>query len=93
MTPFPFDEAPAAPATPYDPLRLCVYTTVALLAWALGPWAVMAFAGLGVAGYARAYRRGLTRSRCKLGDTRLVVAYLAAAFALAAFAAVRGWVG
>ena len=90
MTPFPFDEPAPAPAAPYDPLRLCVYTTVALLAWALGPWAVMAFAGLGVAGYVRAYRRGLARSRCKLGDTRLVVAYLAAVFLIAAVVGVRG---
>jgi hypothetical protein len=70
--------APAGPATPgtYDPLRLCVYTTVALLAWLTGPVAVTFFAGLGLAGYVRARRAGLTRSKCLLRDTRLVIAYL-----------------
>ena len=65
-----------APAKPYDPLRLCVYATVALLAWILGPVAVLGFAGLGFAGYWRARRAGLTRSKCLLRDTRLVLAYL-----------------
>jgi hypothetical protein len=66
---------PPAPA-PYDPLRLCVFATVALLAWLLGPVAVTFFAVLGAMGYVRARRGGLLRSRCKLGDTRLVIAYL-----------------
>ncbi|NUP01180.1 MAG: hypothetical protein HOV96_21040 [Nonomuraea sp.] len=61
---------------PYDPLRLCVYATVALLAWLLGPWAVLGFAALGFAGYWKARRAGLTRSKCLLRDTRLVLAYL-----------------
>lgn len=60
----------------YDPLRLCVYATVALLAWLLGPWAVLVFAALGFAGYLRARRGGLKRSKCVLRDTRLVLAYL-----------------
>ncbi|MEO3886870.1 hypothetical protein [Nonomuraea sp. B5E05] len=72
---------------PYDPLRLCVYATVALLAWLLGPWAVLGFAVLGFAGYWRARRAGLTRSRCLLRDTRLVLAYLAL-IGLAAIAAI-----
>ncbi|HEU4425128.1 MAG TPA: hypothetical protein VFR67_21580 [Pilimelia sp.] len=63
-------------ASPYDPLRLCVYATVALIAWALGAFAVLAFAALGFAGYWRARRAGLTRSKCVLRDTRLVLAYL-----------------
>jgi hypothetical protein len=63
-------------AAPYDPLRLCVYATVALLAWILGPVAVLGFALLGFAGYWRARRAGLTRSKCVLRDTRLVLAYL-----------------
>jgi hypothetical protein len=63
-------------SAPYDPLRLCVYATIALIAWLLGPWAVAAFAVLGFAGYWRARRNGLTRSRCLLRDTRLVLAYL-----------------
>ncbi|NJP93965.1 hypothetical protein HCN51_31780 [Nonomuraea sp. FMUSA5-5] len=73
--------------TPYDPLRLCVYATVALLAWLLGPWAVLGFAALGFAGYWRARRAGLTRSKCFLRDTRLVLAYLGL-IALAALAAI-----
>jgi hypothetical protein len=61
---------------PYDPLRLCVFATIALVAWLLGPVAVVLFAVLGAIGYVRARRAGLLRSRCKLGDTRLVIAYL-----------------
>ncbi|SPL94156.1 putative transfer protein SpdA [[Actinomadura] parvosata subsp. kistnae] len=72
---------------PYDPLRLCIYATVALLAWLLGPWAVLGFAALGFAGYWRARRAGLTRSKCFLRDTRLVLAYLGL-IALAAVAAI-----
>ena len=63
---------------PYDPLRLCVYATVALIAWVLGPLAVLGFAALGFAGYWRARRAGLKRSKCVLRDTRLVLGYLAA---------------
>jgi hypothetical protein len=62
---------------PYDPLRLCIFATIALIAWVAGPFAVVFFAGLGFAGYLRARRSGLLRSRCKLGDTRIVLAYLA----------------
>jgi hypothetical protein len=65
-------------ATPYDPLRLCVYATIALLTWILGPIAVVGFAVLGFVGYWRARRAGLTRSKCALRDTRLVLGYLAA---------------
>ncbi|MGR6913266.1 hypothetical protein ACU635_03305 [[Actinomadura] parvosata] len=72
---------------PYDPLRLCVYATIALLAWLLGPWAVLGFAALGFAGYWKARRAGLTRSKCFLRDTRLVLAYLGL-IALAAVAAI-----
>lgn len=60
----------------FDPLRLCVFATVALLGWVLGPWALLGFALLAVAGYARARHQGLLRSKCKLGDTRLVLLYL-----------------
>ncbi|WP_220457965.1 MULTISPECIES: hypothetical protein [unclassified Actinotalea] len=63
-------------AAPPDPLRLCVFATVALLGWVLGPWALLGFAVLAIVGYARARRAGLLRSRCKLGDTRLVLLYL-----------------
>lgn len=62
---------------PYDPLRLCVYATIAVVAWLVGPLAVIGFALLGFAGYWRARRTGLTRSKCVLRDTRVVLAYLA----------------
>jgi hypothetical protein len=74
---------------PYDPLRLCVYATIAALAWILGPIAVVGFAALGFAGYWRARRAGLTRSRCVLRDTRLVLTYLAV-LGLAGLAGI-GW--
>ena len=61
---------------PYDPLRLCVYATVALLAWLLGPVMVAVFAGLGLIGYIRARRAGLRHSKGALRDTRLGIAYL-----------------
>lgn len=64
-------------AAPFDPLRLCVFATVALLGWLAGPVALVVFAALGFVGYARARRAGLTRSKCLLRDTRLVLAYLA----------------
>ena len=62
----------------FDPLRLCVFATVALLGWLLGPVALVFFAGLGFVGYVKARRAGLLRSRCKLGDTRLVLVWLGA---------------
>ncbi len=68
-------DAPAA--APYDPLRLCVYATVALLGWLLGPLAAGGFALLGLVGYVRARRAGLQRSKCVLRDTRVVIGYLA----------------
>ena len=75
---------------PYDPLRLCVYATVALLAWLLGAWAVLAFAGLGLVGYVRARRAGLLRSNCVLRDTRLVIGYLAIIAVAAAASIMHG---
>jgi hypothetical protein len=69
-------EQDAQAAAPYDPLRLCVFATVALLGWVLGPWTLLGFSLLAVVGYARARRAGLLRSKCKLGDTRLVLLYL-----------------
>ncbi len=70
---------------PFDPLKLCVFATVALLGWLLGPWALLGFSLVAVLGYARARREGLLRSRCKLGDTRLVLLYLVVLAAGAAY--------
>ncbi len=86
-----YDETVGDPAPPFDPLRLCIYTTVAVIACLLGPIAVLAFSGIAIAAYARARRAGLLRSRCKLGDTRLVLLYLSVIAVLAA-AATPFWV-
>jgi hypothetical protein len=67
--------APPEPAA-FDPLKLCIFATVALLTWILGPIAVLGFALLGVRGYVRARRAGLTRTKCYLRDVRLTLLYL-----------------
>lgn len=79
------------PKTPvHDPLRLCIFTTIGLLAWLLTPPLVVAFfAGMGLWAYGKAYRGGLKTSKCILKDTRLVLAYLAILFAAGAFFTVR----
>lgn len=78
------------PGSVFDPIRFCVFTTVALLAWALSPpVTAMLMSGLGLWAYRRAWREGLRESRCFLRDARLVMAYLGAVFLLAAFFAVR----
>jgi hypothetical protein len=60
-----------------DPLPYCIYATVALIAWlASPPLAVAFFAGLGLRKYWRAWRAGLGKSDCLLGDPRRVMAYL-----------------
>jgi hypothetical protein len=73
-SPGPETDPPSPP--PFDPLRLCIFATVALLGWAAGPVALAVFAAVGFAGYWKARRRGLTKSKCYLRDTRLVLAYL-----------------
>lgn len=85
----PPESAPADEA-PFDPLKLCIFTTVALLGWATGPVAVLVFALVAFAGYWKAHQAGLTRSRCYLRDTRLVLIYLAA-LALAGVAGIVWW--
>ena len=89
----PQHERPLADDPPFDPLRLCVFATVALLAWILGPIAVALFAAVGFVGYLRARRAGLLRSRCKLGDTRLVLVYLAVLVAAGVAGAVWALMG
>ncbi len=64
-------------ARPYDPLKLCIFATIAALGWLLGPAALLLFAVLGFTGYWKAYRAGLTHSKCLLHDTRVVLGYLA----------------
>lgn len=78
----------------FDPLRLCIFATIALIAWVAGPFALMFFAALGFAGYVKARRAGLERSRCLLRDTRLVLTYLAllgASGLVGAYFTVKGW--
>lgn len=83
--PAAFDPARLPAPEPFDPLRLCIYTTVAALSWLLTPWlVVLFFSGIALVAYYRARRRGLVRSKCKLGDTRLVMAYLGVLFLAAA---------
>jgi hypothetical protein len=74
------------PAPSIDPLRYCVMTTVALLAWATGPWMVLVMAAIGLLAYGRAMRGGLTQSRCVLRYPWLVMTYLGLALLGAAAA-------
>lgn len=68
-------------ATSFDPVRFCAMTTVALIAWLLGPPAcVMIMSALGLWAYARAIRGGLRESRCVLKRPALVLGYLSIAF-------------
>ncbi len=74
----------------YDPIRFCIFTTVALIAWACGPpFAVMLMSGLGLWAYADAWHRGLRQSKCFLRDPRLIMAYLGTAFVLGLIFTVR----
>jgi len=74
---------------PFDPMRLCVYTSIALLAWIVSPPVmIMAMSALGIVGYVRAVRAGLTRSKCVLREPRLVLVYLGSAFVAGAAAIV-----
>ena len=79
----PADDA-SSPAA-YDPLRLCIFATIALLGWVGGPWVLAVFSAMGCAGYWKARRGGLLTSRCFLRDTRLVLTYLALLFAAAGY--------
>jgi hypothetical protein len=71
---------------------LCIYATIALLGWLAGPVALVVFAVVGAAGYWKARRAGLKRSRCFLRDTRVVLAYFALLIAAGAWGTYR-WLG
>ena len=74
---------------PFDPIRLCVYTTIALLAWIVSaPVMMLAMSALGLVAYRRAMRDGLTRSTCVLRKPRLVLFYLGSVFVAGAAAIV-----
>lgn len=82
------DLSPRKPV--HDPLRLCIFTTIGLLAWLLTPPLVVTwFGGMGLWAYTKAYRGGLKTSKCILRDTRLVLAYLGVAFLAGAFFTIR----
>ncbi len=75
----------------YDPIRFCIFTTIALIAWVVGPpFAVMVMSGLGLWAYATAWHQGLRRSKCLLRDPRLVMGYLGIAFVLGLVFSLRG---
>ncbi len=70
-------------STTFDPIRFCVFTTIALIAWICGPpLAVTIMSGLGLWAYANAWRQGLRQSKCFLRDPRLIMGYLGTAFVL-----------
>jgi hypothetical protein len=74
----------------FDPIRFCVFTTVALIAWVFGPpVAVALMSGLGLAAYWHAWRNGLRSTKCILRDPRLTMLYLGAAFVLGVVFAVK----
>jgi hypothetical protein len=92
----PAAEAEAEVAYPYDPLRLCVYATIALLGWLAGPVTLIVFSVVGFVGYWKAWRGGLKQSKCFLRDTRLVLAYFAVlvgAGVWGTYSVVAGFVG
>lgn len=94
MTDWPLNQRDPSVGDPpgaRDPLRLCVNATVALITCLLGPIALLGFAIMAIAAYVQARRAGVMRSRCLLGDTRLVLAYLVVLATLAA-AAIPFWV-
>jgi hypothetical protein len=79
-----------AAQVPYDPIRFCVFATVALLAWLLGPGPVLVLmSGLGLWAYVAAWRRGLRETKCFLRDPRLAMGYLGATFVAGVVLTVR----
>jgi hypothetical protein len=65
----------------FDPIRYCVFTTVAIIAWVFSaPAAVALMSGMGLWAYVDAYRKGLRQTKCVLRDPRLTIVYLVLAF-------------
>ena len=80
-----------ATTTVCDPIRFCIFTTIALIAWVCGaPFAVTLMSGLGLWAYAHAWRQGLRQSKCFLRDPRLIMGYLGSAFLLGLIVTLRG---
>ena len=81
----------------FDPMRLCTYTAVAILAWLLTPpLVVVMMSTLGLVAYAKAMRAGIVHTHCRLRSPRMVIAYLAVAWLAGAWftvADVVGWAG
>lgn len=65
------------PSVP-DPLRYCIWATLALLALLLSPGVLLIwFGGLGFWRYRRAHRAGLRTTECWLREPRWAMLYLA----------------
>ena len=65
----------------FDPVRYCIFTSVALLAWVFGaPVIVMLMSAIGLFLYVNAYQKGLRRTACFLRDPLIAIAYLTFAF-------------
>ena len=81
----------------FDPMHLCTYTAVAILAWLLTPpLVVVLMSTLGLLAYVKAMRAGMVRTDCRLRTPRLVIAYLAVAWLVGAWFTVAelvGWLG
>ncbi len=74
----------------FDPLRFCVFTTIALLSWIVSaPVMMMAMSALGLWAYGRAIRGGLTQTKCVLKSPRLVLGYLGLVFLAGAVGVAR----
>jgi hypothetical protein len=70
----------------------CTLTAVALLAWLVTPpVAVTLVSGAGLISYAARARQAHVEGACILRDTRLRLAYLAAAFLAGAVATIVRW--
>jgi hypothetical protein len=75
---------------PIDPVRFCVLSTVALIAWLIGaPATVLLMSLIGLWAYRRAMRGGLTETRCLLQRPVLAMTYLAVLAAVAAGTLIR----